>query len=52
MQDQCLSLYPRESPFILKRSDAYIGVLIDEPVTKGLLNLTGCSPPEQNTVST
>ena len=34
--------------FVLDRSEAYIGVMIDDLVTKVLLNLTECLRLEQN----
>ena len=40
----------RKTPFILKRSDAYIGVMIDELISKELKSPTACSQAELNTV--
>ena len=39
----------QKEPFVLKRNQAYIGVLIDDLITKERRNPTECSPPGQNT---
>ena len=38
-----------DAPLVLDRSQAYIGVLIDDLITKDAESPTGCSPPARNT---
>jgi tRNA uridine 5-carboxymethylaminomethyl modification enzyme len=38
-----------KEPLILKRSEAYIGVMIDDPSLRDWMNLTACSQAAPNT---
>jgi len=41
-----------QEPFVLSRSEAYIGVMIDDLINKLQMNLTGCLPRSRTPPST